>query len=617
MQLQLKNILLRVLRSFLYLGFSCHFLLPSANAQELSTTQIDSLVLAASNLIQDNNNDSVLVLTNYAIERSAELDYDFGQARALVVQSSYYLNKAQLDSSEILFTKAEEIYQKNDLFGDTIQSKYHYLFLTKGAWNIYKRNFDQAEKLLTNGAELFLEEGDNKRYIHCLNSLGRINGMKGNYAEALDYFLTAYDRTENVESLNASVVLGNIALCYKHLGHIEKATQYFRDGLKLDIKNGWRSQMNKFNGLATIYKELDNLDSAIYYDKKAFEAAQKFGNYSTAVISLGNLAQYYVLKREIELANTMMKEALQLADSAGINSVEEQFDIIKAEVFYDEQQYDSTLYYARRALASTSQYSHRKFSSIITHLMSNTFEQLGVLDSSLYYLRTHHAYEDSLFNKDNQRKVTELYTKMETMEKEKEIKLLQKNKEVEALKKERLIVLIFAIITVAGLLVVVLIYRHKNRLKKEELKQINLQKNLEQGQADLYKQTLNMIHMNNCMDNLENQVKEIMTKNNDHEFRKILHTIRMNKSLKKDWENFNNYFSNSHSEFYERLSSLNDKLSNHEKRVCALIKLNLSNREIATILNIENRSAIMIKYRIKKKIGLEEHNDLNRYVQEL
>ncbi|SMD39102.1 Tetratricopeptide repeat-containing protein [Reichenbachiella faecimaris] len=586
-------------------------------AQEISTSQIDSVILVASELIQDNNNDSTLILTSFALDKSIELDYYLGQARAQVVESSYYLNKAQLDSSEILFTRAEEIYTENGLIGDTIQSKYHYLFLTRGAWNIYKRNFAEAERLLTMGAKLFLKEGDNRRYNNCLNSLGRINGMKGNYAQALDYFLKAYDLNEGKESLNASVILGNIALCYKYLGHVEKATQYFKEGLEMDIKNGWRSQMNKYNGLATIYKQLDNLDSAIYYDKKAFEAAQEFGNYSTAVISLGNLAQYYVLKQEFDLANTMMNEALQLADSVGIKSVEEQFDIIKAEVFYDEQQYDSTLYYARRALASTSQYSHRKFSSIITHLMSNTFEQLGVLDSSLYYLKTHHAYEDSLFNKESQKKVTELYTKMETLEKEKEINLLQKNKELEAVKKQRLLVLIFAILMVAGLLVVTLIYRYKGKLRKEELKQIKLQNDLEQGQADLYKQTLNMIHMNNLMDSLESQVKEIITKKSDPEYRKILHTIKMNKSLKKDWENFNNYFSNSHSEFYEKLTSLNDKLSNHEKRVCALIKLNLSNREIATILNIENRSAVMIKYRIKKKIGLEEHNDLNKYVQQL
>ncbi|MDW3210785.1 MAG: tetratricopeptide repeat protein [Reichenbachiella sp.] len=551
------------------------------------------------------------------MERSIELDYDFGQARSLVVQSSYYLNKAQLDSCEILFSKAEEIYQKNNLFGDTIQSKYHYLFLTKGAWSIYKRNFDEAERLLQRGMKMFDQEGDTMRYRHCLNSLGRINGMKGNFSEALDYFLKAYDLSESKESLNASVVLGNIALCYKHMGHVEKAAQYFRDGLKLDLKNGWRSQMNKYNGLATIYKQLNNLDSAIYFDKKAFEAAQKFGNYSTAVISLGNLAQYYVLKRELDLANSMMTEALQLADSVGINSVEEQFDIIKAEVFFEKQEYDSTLFYSRRALSSTAQYSHRQFSSIITHLMSKTFEQLGVLDSSLYYLKSHHAYEDSLFNKESQRKITELYTKMETLEKDKEIKLLQKDKELESLKKQRLSMVVAWVVIVSILLIIMLIYRHKNRLKSEEVKQMKLKNDLELGQADLYKQTLNMIHMNNLMDNLEKQVKDIMIKNRDPEYRKILQTIRMNKSLKKDWENFNNYFSNSHSKFYEKLSDLNDKLSNHEKRVCALIKLNLSNREIATILNIENRSAVMIKYRIKKKIGLQEHIDLNKYVQEL
>ena len=96
-----------------------------------------------------------------------------------------------------------------------------------------------------------------------------------------------------------------------------------------------------------------------------------------------------------------------------------------------------------------------------------------------------------------------------------------------------------------------------------------------------------------------------------------MNSIKVNKSLDKDWQNFNDYFASVHINFYEKLSEMTTELSNHDKRICALLKLGLSNREISTILNIEAKSVSMLKYRIKKKLKLEEKVELTNFVQTL
>jgi DNA-binding NarL/FixJ family response regulator len=51
--------------------------------------------------------------------------------------------------------------------------------------------------------------------------------------------------------------------------------------------------------------------------------------------------------------------------------------------------------------------------------------------------------------------------------------------------------------------------------------------------------------------------------------------------------------------------------------MCALIKMGHENREIATLLNIEVASVKMAKYRLKKKLMVDESDDLTTYFDTL
>ncbi len=67
-------------------------------------------------------------------------------------------------------------------------------------------------------------------------------------------------------------------------------------------------------------------------------------------------------------------------------------------------------------------------------------------------------------------------------------------------------------------------------------------------------------------------------------------------------------------EFYSRLTALNPKLTPLEIRHCAYLKLNLSNHEIADILNVEVKSLQMSRYRIKKKLKIPGKRTLREVV---
>lgn len=58
-------------------------------------------------------------------------------------------------------------------------------------------------------------------------------------------------------------------------------------------------------------------------------------------------------------------------------------------------------------------------------------------------------------------------------------------------------------------------------------------------------------------------------------------------------------------------------LSNSERMMCAYLKMNLSTKEIAPMLNISVRGVETVRYRLRKKFGLERQDNLTDYLNKL
>jgi len=73
-------------------------------------------------------------------------------------------------------------------------------------------------------------------------------------------------------------------------------------------------------------------------------------------------------------------------------------------------------------------------------------------------------------------------------------------------------------------------------------------------------------------------------------------------------EVFDVNFERVHVDFFNSLLDLNPELTKRELRLCAFVKMGLSNKEIAPLLNISVRGVETGRYRIRKKLGIQEKN---------
>ncbi|NOQ27210.1 MAG: response regulator [Bacteroidales bacterium] len=149
--------------------------------------------------------------------------------------------------------------------------------------------------------------------------------------------------------------------------------------------------------------------------------------------------------------------------------------------------------------------------------------------------------------------------------------------------------------------------------------------------ADYYKEAIKQkdweltLQAKNMLTNTEFNSKllsklEILTKNHleDNESaKKILNDIKFELNLKiktQAWEDFENHFKSVHPLFMENLINNFPKLSSGEIKLCALLRLNLNSKEIASILFQNPQSIDIARYRLRKKMDLNRDDNLNSFL---
>ncbi len=140
---------------------------------------------------------------------------------------------------------------------------------------------------------------------------------------------------------------------------------------------------------------------------------------------------------------------------------------------------------------------------------------------------------------------------------------------------------------------------------------------LKKTEASLAGLSQEMIHRFHAYDELEQELRKLAAESDPNNFKRAFSLIAMNKSLDKEWERFNLYFDGIYKDFNDKLRQIGQPLSNHELRMCALIKLGFGSQEIAMMLNIETSSVKMARYRLRKKLQLDDSVELQQYLQAL
>ncbi|WP_246296554.1 helix-turn-helix and ligand-binding sensor domain-containing protein [Winogradskyella vidalii] len=155
----------------------------------------------------------------------------------------------------------------------------------------------------------------------------------------------------------------------------------------------------------------------------------------------------------------------------------------------------------------------------------------------------------------------------------------------------------------------------ENEKQLVQLKNESLQNEIKLKSKQLANNAMALVKKNETLQDIKNELQ--VNKDgfsNYYSYKKLVKKLDNSIVLKDEWEVFENNFSQVHDEFFEILKAKHAILTPKDLKICAYIKMNLSSKEIAPLMNISVRGVETHRYRLKKKLDLENDISLVDYL---
>lgn len=166
-------------------------------------------------------------------------------------------------------------------------------------------------------------------------------------------------------------------------------------------------------------------------------------------------------------------------------------------------------------------------------------------------------------------------------------------------------------------------YIHDLELNKTEselvaLRNEKLEADIGFKNSELASSAMHLVKKGEILHNIREELAQLIKRiDNEHaitELKKLIKTLSEDENIDKEWENFAKHFDTVHSDFVIRLKEKHPTISGNEMKLCAYLRMNLSTKEIAQLMNISVRGVEISRYRLRKKLGIPTEVSLFDYL---
>lgn len=592
----------------------------------------------------------------------------------------YDFNKAELDARKLVFSKPNEalVIIKNTLTQsnthDTIKGNTYNLY---GLYHNMTGNPDSSIYYFKKAIG-YVKPYPRLKAGMIIN-LSTAYRHKGEYDKAIDILSDAVKEYNKKEDNTARAMMyGELASNYNYKLEYKTSVPYLLKAIDLLEAEGQTDKLPAIKQkLANTYLKMQNYDFAIDLYKeclKDFKAAGAEKNYYLTLVNVGE-AQIQIKK--LSQAKASLTEAAQGLEKFGdagligityskIGNLENRQGNPAAALVAYQKSFDLLVSIKSPKLVRigaeyidllNSMGNHKKALEIIKAVEANKVNDGDNLEDKMMYQKSKantyslsgkselavEAYQntvvlkDSVNAKEKENAVQEIQAKFQTeLQRERNLALQAKNnaltKKVEAERKMSLLNIIISVVLLVLILFILRSVWLRSRLHKERVKTVEAEKSLIEQQS-LYEKELNTAQREKIeekqreltsftlrMANYQDNLTEVINKIDNGEFvktsdvKKELHSLVKTKDY---WKQFETRFNKIHPDFNASLTEKYPNLTKNDMEFCSLLKLNLSNKEIASLLQISHESVITKKYRIKKKMNIQDDSEFEKLLNEL
>ena len=163
----------------------------------------------------------------------------------------------------------------------------------------------------------------------------------------------------------------------------------------------------------------------------------------------------------------------------------------------------------------------------------------------------------------------------------------------------------------------------KSNLKREKelikLRNLKLSDENLRKSKELANNTMNIINKNKFLIDIKEELDKLRKLSEQNkiitqDIKILIRKINNNIEDKQNWNVFEEYFDSVHENFFKKINKKFPNLTSKDLRLCAYIKMNLSTKEIAPLLNITVRGVEISRYRLRKKLNLDRSDNINEFL---
>ncbi len=152
----------------------------------------------------------------------------------------------------------------------------------------------------------------------------------------------------------------------------------------------------------------------------------------------------------------------------------------------------------------------------------------------------------------------------------------------------------------------------ENEALMEKMKSDKLKTEVEARNQELVTSAMAIVKKNELLNILEQELNQT-----NPNVRSALRIIKENLEGNSDWEFFQEAFNKADRDFLKKLKEAHPLLTPNDLKLCVYLRLNMSSKEIAPMLNISPQSVEIKRFRLRKKLGLDHEQNLTEYILNL
>ena len=497
------------------------------------------------------------------------------------------------------------------------------------AANLRYENPDSALYLLKLFEEEYIRDKDTLSAIDAMMLQASIHGHSANYKDSYDNLWTALFLADKagLQETKANVYksIGNY---YSFYNRKDEAILYLNKSLELNKQLVASGELSKevlgesYYAFSSTYRIFGDPTHA-----KTYLDSCKIYHSLTKTSAFIDMQDAYLLNEEGKV-----DEALQIVDSI-IPYVSENapaFQVmvytLKGDLYRNKNAFrDSENSYNKALEASATYHSHIDYTPIIYEKLSKLYLDNNDHVNAYKSLERFKELDTKFFDSrsDNNRSILEIQDefreekeKLQISAQKQRLAQLEQEKKVEFLEKTVLLGSIGSLILFGIFYFKQIQGKHINekKLLRQE-QELEIQKRneiVELKNKELAASTLKLIEKDEFIDNLKEKLKSVNGSLNKEEINKIVGSMSYDTS--DNWKEFEARFISVNKSFYEQLNERFPKLTQGDQKICALVKLNFSSKEMSKLLGISVESVHTTRYRLRKKLNLTRKENLKEFI---